>query len=479
MVMLIVVVGIALLSAQAGRTSGAILFEGARLITGATGAPIESSAFLVENGRFTKVGRKGAVQAPAGAARVDLTGKTVMPALIDIHNHIGWTNHKTNQATKTSFTRELVIDHLQRYAYYGVAAALSLGLDRWDVNPDLPYQLRNEVIPNAARFLTVGRGIAATPMAGPPVDYRLGVPYGAQTATEGRALVQALKARNVEMIKIWVDDRQKTVPKLQVNVYEAIINEAHKNRMRVVAHIFNLDDGKQLLKSGVDGFGHGVRDRDVDEEYLKIVKQHPKTWVGPNLPGRTLSVEETAAEIDWLTDTLPPSQIKRMRAELDRRQAAAAGGGRGAGGQSDLFAVQCRNLKKVAMPGYHHLGTDVMAIRRRPYRASRHGVSRPDPRSDVAGADVCGNLKPVHGDTAAARAPTLSCRRNPLTTFNTRKSTRSISAGHHRSAALSKGFTPRRTAALRIRSQFIRKFVRLNFPAALLGVRMTDPNRSA
>ena len=360
MVILIAATGCALLSAaQAGRTSGAILFEGGRLITGGTGAPIESSAFLVENGRFTKVGRKGDVQAPAGAARVDLTGKTVIPALIDIHNHLGWTNHKTNQATKTSFTRELVIDHLQRYAYYGVAATLSMGLDRWDVNPDLPYQLRNEVIPNAARFLTVGRGIAATPMAGPTADYRLGVPYGAQTEAEGRALVQTLKGKNVEMIKVWVDDRLKTVPKLQVNVYEAIINEAHKNGMRVVAHIFALEDGKQLLKSGVDGFGHGVRDRDVDEEYLQIVKQHPKTWVGPNLPPRTLSVEETAAEIAWLSEALPPSQIKRMRDELARRQTAASGGGRGAGGQSDLFAVQCRNLKKVHDAGMIiGLGTD-------------------------------------------------------------------------------------------------------------------------
>ena len=81
-----------------------------------------------------------------------------------------------NKATKQTFTREMVIDHLRRYDYYGVAATLSMGLDRWDVNPELPYQLRNEVIPNAARFLTVGRGIAATPMAGPVADYRLGMP---------------------------------------------------------------------------------------------------------------------------------------------------------------------------------------------------------------------------------------------------------------------------------------------------------------
>jgi imidazolonepropionase-like amidohydrolase len=313
----------------------------------------------VENGKFTRVGKKGDLQAPAGATRVDLTGKTVMPALIDIHNHIGWTNHKTNQATKTSFTRELVIDHLQRYAYYGVAATLSMGLDRWDVNPELPYQLRNEIIPNAARFLTVGRGIAATPMAGPTADYRLGVPYGAQTEAEGRALVHTLKDKNVEMIKIWVDDRQKTVPKLPVPVYEAIINEAHKNRMRVVAHIFDLDDAKQLLKSGVDGFAHGVRNQDVDDEYLKILKQHPKTWVGPNLPGRTMSAEETAAEITWLSETLPPSQVKRLRDQLANRQAAAAAGrGRGTA-PSDMFGIQCRNLKKVHDAGMIiGMGTD-------------------------------------------------------------------------------------------------------------------------
>ena len=340
---------------QAAPAGGATLFEGARLIVGDGRAPIENSAFLVERDKIARVGKKGGVSAPAGATRVDLTGKTVMPALIDIHNHLGWTNQKTNQATKTSFTRELVVDHLRRYAYYGVAATLSMGLDRWDVNPDLPYQLRNEVIPGAARFLTVGRGIAATPMAGPVADYRLGVPYGAQTEAEGRTIVGELKARNVEMIKIWVDDRLKTVPKLQPNVYQAIINEAHRSGMRVVAHIFALEDGKALLKSGVDGFAHGVRDRDVDEEYLTILKQHPKTWLGPNLPARPMSPEETAAEIDWLTDTLPLSQITRMRDQLAR----ARGRGPGGAGSNDAFGIQCRNLKRVHDAGMViGLGTD-------------------------------------------------------------------------------------------------------------------------
>jgi imidazolonepropionase-like amidohydrolase len=327
------------------------LYEGARLIAGDGKAPVENAAFVVENGRFTRVGRRGEIPLPPGASRIDLRGKTVIPALIDIHNHLGWTDQRTNKATKQSFTRALVIDHLQRYAYYGVSATLSMGLDRWDVNPELPHQLRNEIIPNAARFLTVGRGIAATPMAGPVADYRLGIPYGALTESEGRSRVQALRANNVEMVKIWVDDRLKTVPKLEVNVYQAIIDEAHRNGMRVVAHIFDLEDGKQLLKSGVDGFGHGVRDRDVDDEYLALVKKHPRVWVGPNLPPRLLSPAEAAAEIDWVSETLPPSQIKRMRAELSNRPAATS--------QSELFMTQCRNLKKVRDAGMMiGLGTD-------------------------------------------------------------------------------------------------------------------------
>jgi imidazolonepropionase-like amidohydrolase len=326
---------------QAPPGSGAMLFEGARLIAGDGRPPIESSAFLVENNTFTTVGRKGEVRAPAGATRVDLTGKTVIPALVDPHNHIGYTNQKTGASSKDNFTRATLIDHLQRYAYYGVAATMSKGLDRWDVNPELPYQLRNEVIPNAALFLTVGRGIAATPMAGPTAEYRLGVPYGAMTEAEGRKDVEEIVARKVPMIKIWVDDRNGTVPKIQPNVYRAIIDEAHKRGTRVVAHIFNLVDGKDLLRAGVDGFAHGVRDKDVDDEYIALIKQHPNVWVEPNLPDPGL----TAEDIDWIADSLPASQVKRMRDQLASRTAAQSKA------LQDAFGIQCRNLKKIRDAG--------------------------------------------------------------------------------------------------------------------------------
>jgi len=399
---LAVALGVTALAGQAPPAGRATLFEGARLIAGDGRPPLENAAFLVERGKIARVGAKGSIQAPAGAERVDLTGKTVIPALIDIHNHLGWTDQKTNVATKTSFTRELVVDHLRRYAYFGVAATLSMGLDRWDVNPDLPYQLRNEVIPNAARFLTVGRGIAATPMAGPTADYRLGVPYGAQTEEEGRARVHDLHAKQVEMIKIWVDDRNKTVPKLQPNVYNAIIAEAHKNGMRVVAHIFNLEDGKALLKAGVDGFGHGVRDRDVDDEYLTILKQHPKTWLGPNLPARTLPAAEAAAELDWIAEVVPPTLVKRMHDELARRPPFS--------GPGDMFMIQCRNLKKVHDAGQIiGLGTDANAD-------IGWGV-----HTELADMVFCG-LTPAEAIVAATRTSAEILKLNDLGTIAAGKS---------------------------------------------------------
>jgi imidazolonepropionase-like amidohydrolase len=333
-------------TSQARRT--ATWFEGARLILGDKTPVIENSAFLVEGDSFTFVGKKGERQPPANATRVDLTGKTVIPTLIDGHNHIGLVNEKDGSNTKANYTRENLIDQLQRYAYYGTAATMSMGLE---ADQELAYKLRDEVIPNAAKFLTVGKGIAATSMAGPPGEARLGIPYGAATPEEGRQHVRELHARGVHFVKFWVDDREGTVPKLKPEVYRAIIDEAHKNGMETLAHLSRtsaLADAKDLFKAGVDGFVHTVRDRDVDEEYIALVKAHPKVWTGPNIPGPG----ETEDEINTLAETLPASTIANMRRQLETR--AKAGNPPNA-----LFELHCRNVKKIHDAGMIiGLGTD-------------------------------------------------------------------------------------------------------------------------
>ena len=308
-------------------------FEGALLIDGSGGTPVEESAFLVEDGAFAWVGRRGSGERepPPGAARVDLAGKTVIPALIDAHQHLGLTNVKDGTHRKDNYTRANLVEHLERSAYHGVAAAMSLGLE---FDEALAFALRDADIPNAARFLTSGRGIAATPTAGPQQDYRLGIPRGAQTEAEGRAAVAELDALGADLIKIWVDDRGGSVPKLGPAVYRAIIDEAHA--MRVTSHLGStsgLADAKDLLRAGIDGFAHTVRDRDIDDEHMALVRQHPDVWTIPNLPGSPV----TRDDLPWLAETLPPFEVDNLRAQAERLATEGPGAS---------FELQCRNLAR-------------------------------------------------------------------------------------------------------------------------------------
>src|SRR5262252_9157303 len=109
-----------------GVRTNATVFEGALLITGDGSAPIENSAFVVQNDQFTAVGRKGQIAVPAGAAHVDLTGKTVMPGKVDMHGHLGYENVVEGTTSKENFTRENLIDHLERYAYLGFSGVVDI-----------------------------------------------------------------------------------------------------------------------------------------------------------------------------------------------------------------------------------------------------------------------------------------------------------------------------------------------------------------
>jgi len=286
------------------------VFEGARLITGDGGAPIEDAAFMVAGDRFSAVGRRGAVTIPAGAARVDLSGKTVIPALIDAHVHMGY--RKGLGFGPENYTRENLLDTLNRFAYYGVAAILETGTARGD----LAYQLRAEM-PSGALFRTSGRGFGM-PNAGPGGPMRDSA-YGVTTEAEARADVQELAAKKADMIKIWVDDRNGTVEKLKPNLYRAIIEEAHKHNIRVMAHIVELDDVKDLLRAGIDGFAHMIRDRDIDDELLALLKARPNVFFEQTLWGerRALYASRPAwLEEPLLRETFSAKEIERLGEEL-------------------------------------------------------------------------------------------------------------------------------------------------------------------
>ena len=295
-------------------------FEGARIIVGDGSPAIEKGTIVVNGTTIQAVGAN--VQVPAGAQRVNLAGKTVMPMILDTHIH-------------APATREQMIRDLRRRVYWGVGAAMSMGTDTTDV----VFQVRDETknMPGTARLLTAGRGVTGIEKGREQSAYWVG------TVAEARKAVQDNAKKRPDIIKIWVDDRDNTVPKLTPELYGAIIDEAHKQNVRVTAHIFDLEDGKGLLKANVDAFAHSVRDRDVDPDFLNMMKQRPNVTVNPNLPspGRTW-------DISWLQGRIPADEYANVqKANVDDPK------------QAEAYGIQARNLKRLSDQGARIvLGTD-------------------------------------------------------------------------------------------------------------------------
>ena len=292
---------------------GATLFEGARLIVGDGGTPIENSAFLVEGTRFTRVGRAGEIEAPDDAARIDLTGKTVIPAFLDMHSHVGYESVPQNTQLKENYTRENLIDHLERYAYTGHAITVSLGSDP---SEDWVWRMREESERppfTGARFETVGRGLA-WPGTGPTVAARNDTPYAIFTPAMAEVAVRELAGNGVPFVKLWVEDRDGfQVPGregpfvLTPDISKAAVAEAHSLGLRTMAHVKTVPELKDLLHAGVDMWTHPIADVPADEELMALLRERPNLWYVPVLtPAGTGGARQRGAgeRPDWLDDPL-------------------------------------------------------------------------------------------------------------------------------------------------------------------------------
>ena len=307
-------------SPDAGGGPAVTVFENARLILGDGTAPIEDAVFVIEGDRFTYVGRGPGAQIPEDATRVDLSGKTVMPAIVNTHVHL-------------ASTRDERTDQLQHMAYYGAGVVVSLGLD----SGDIPFEMRDELVPDGARSRTAGRGITA------PEPGRTEVPFWLTNEAEARSAVQELASREVDLIKIWVDERNGQFEKLTPALYGAVIDEAHMHDLLVTAHVFTLEDAKGLLRAGIDAFAHGVRDRDVDDELVALWTDRPNVVLVPNLPNPGVAVD-----LGWLSGTVPADELQEMQ-EASRDRPAA----------QEAFGIQARNLARLNQAGVRiAFGTD-------------------------------------------------------------------------------------------------------------------------
>lgn len=218
-----------------------IAFTGARIIDGTGNSVMEGAALVVRGQRIEAIG--GKVKVPKGAKLIDLGGKTIIPGLINAHGHV---NNP---------------DQLGMYLRDGITTILSLGGDH-------EFALR-ELCRTAAPGTMPRLCVAG------PVEDSTSIP-GAIAVTapeEGRRTVDELITHKPDIVKIRVDDFLGARPKMRPEVYQAIIDEAHKNGFRVAAHIVLLDDALGVLRAGADYIAHSVRDREVDDEFIRLMKQ--------------------------------------------------------------------------------------------------------------------------------------------------------------------------------------------------------------
>lgn len=268
---------------QSRTPSGAVLYEGARLIIGDATASIEGGAFVVQNGRITALGRKGSIALPSGATRVDLTGKTVMPAIVNAHVHFGYEKFTkaAGESLPENFTPENLLDHLQREAFYGVGSAHDGGSA--PVALSLQFQLDQAArnFPPAAQY-TFNAGIVP-PNGGPDNILIKGTRplhanYEVTRAPEARAAVQDVVAKNIRHVKIWFGDRGGSYPAMPWQVFDAVIDEAHKNGVTVHAHATTIRDQKDALRAGIDVLVHMVQNAPIDDELAALVSQKKPYW---------------------------------------------------------------------------------------------------------------------------------------------------------------------------------------------------------
>ena len=329
---------------QSGSPATAVLYEGARLIPGDGSRAIESAAMLVENGMITKIGAKGSITPPREAARVDLSGKTVMPTLINTHGHPGFQRGLTY--TAENFTRQTIVDDMNRALYFGIAVVQSQGIEKGDVM----YQIRADQEAGrlgGARLRIAGRGIGA-PNAGPGAAAYAGIAYEVTTEDQIRKAVQELAAKKVNLVKIWVDDRNGRAPRLAPNLFRAAIDEGHKHGLQVNAHVFYHVDAVDLVNAGIDGFAHLVRDKEMDDDLITSIVRH-NVYVMPNLSPEWNTYPELP---HWLKDgdplmtlmreSVPQPLIARMRKPYENRNPTALERAR------TQYAILQRSLAKLA-----------------------------------------------------------------------------------------------------------------------------------
>ncbi|MEO6287772.1 MAG: amidohydrolase family protein [Dyadobacter sp.] len=287
-----------------GQQPASVLLKNATVIDGTGAAPKENTDILISNGRITSVqkGIKSRVD-----KEIDLTGKTVIPALISAHAHVGTLKGTTSSAD--NYTRANILRQLVKYQDYGVSSVLVMGTDR----PLIFNGMRDSTVAGllpGARLFSAGYGFNVPDHS--PGSW-MNLLLRPASPEDVPAMMDKVAAVKPTVVKIWVDDHGNA-QKMKPEIYKAIINAAHQRNIRVAAHLFYAEDARQLIEAGIDIIAHSIRDKEVDADLLRKMKQKNVIYIP------TLSLDEYqfvyADNPDWIHDDFFKASLERGVLEM-------------------------------------------------------------------------------------------------------------------------------------------------------------------
>jgi len=243
--------------------------------------PIKNVVILVEGSKIAKVGTVKKVKIPKDAKIINAEGKWIIPGLVDAHIHffqsaglytrpdvIDLRKFVAYEEEELAQIRENLPDTFARYMRCGITSVVDVGGPFW--NYDVRELARKTKL--APRVVVAGPLIStyqpeALTTGDPPI-------IKVNSVEEAQNLVRRQIEKKTDFIKIWYIVRSGQKPEDHLPLVKATIQESHKNGLRVIVHATQLETARTAVKAGADILAHIVTDKEVDEEFIKLLKDN-------------------------------------------------------------------------------------------------------------------------------------------------------------------------------------------------------------
>ncbi|HWP44564.1 MAG TPA: amidohydrolase family protein [Blastocatellia bacterium] len=281
-----------------------ILIENGLLIDGTGKQPLEKAFVLIEDGRFKSISARR-LKPPAGATIIDASGKTILPGLIDMHAHLLSGGFDTITEKSMSYDPTEQLRALRQSIYWGVTGIYS------PVQPlEQGVQMRAQTSAGDSpfpRLFISGPGFTAP--GGWAGSNDPSARYEPESAQEIKQQVARLRAARVDILKVFYDDMSHAfvspLPKLDKRLLQAVIAEAHAQKLKVMVHAYETANHKESIRAGADIMAHSAVTDPIDDEYIELARKNRTLYLA------TLSVYHDVFDKEAIRNFIKNDYVKK------------------------------------------------------------------------------------------------------------------------------------------------------------------------